>query len=137
MTDILSKGNFAALVHVSPSRVSQWLRQQKIFGNALVGDGRFARIRVSVAIDQLKQNLDITQRLGANARARFDDRGSTSEDNSDAVSPGTIENDIKVQRLQQLELANSMAREIKAARAGRYVLSEDATRQMGSIASRM
>lgn len=134
---VVTKTQFAALVGVSRARVAQWISGGKIFGAALVGEGRHARVRVSVACDQLKRNLDLDQRLGANGKAKLDASALTASDGSAAVVPDRIEDEIKRARRDQLELANEKAREEQAARAGRYISSDDARREMGRIAGRM
>jgi hypothetical protein len=139
MSDVVTKSAFALLVGVSAGRVSQFLSEKKIFSDAIVGEGRHARIRVSVALEQLKRSLDLSQRLGANGRARLDDPLSIGRGNAGDVSavPDTVENSIKAQRLEQLELANERAREDKAARAGVYLKADEARQEMGRIAARL
>ncbi len=122
--DLVTKTKFAELSGVTPGRVSQWLRARKIYGDAIVG----ARIRVSIARQQLKETLDLNQRLGANGRVRFDD---------DPTSADPLEAGIKRARLEQLELANEQARAVREARAGRYTETDDARRELGRIAARM
>jgi hypothetical protein len=126
--EIVTKRTFATLARVSPGRVSQWLREGKISGDALVGRGHRARIRVAVALEQLGKNLDVVQHLGANGRARTGNRA--------AVAP-TIEEDIKAARLEQLALSNAKAAAEAAIRSGRYVLADDARQEMGRIAARL
>jgi hypothetical protein len=125
--DIVTKGRFAVLAGVSQARVSQYLTDGQISGEAIVGSGHRARIRVAVAMEQLRRNLDVSQHLGANGRARV---GSGDDD-------GTVEDAIKRARLEQLELANQHARAVREAAAGRYVLADDTRQQMGAIAGRM
>ena len=130
--DFVSKSEFAALIEVHPSRVSQYISEGKISGEAIEGKGRHARIRVEIAKEQLRQLLDIDQRIGANAKARLDDaapRGPLEP------APPTIDDKLKRERLEQLELANERAREDRAARAGVYVRADDARREMGRVAS--
>jgi predicted transcriptional regulator len=76
MGDILTKKAFAEMTGVSAACVSQWISRKKISGDALVGRGCRARIRVEVAREQLKRNLDIDQRtsLGMSAKAKLDAR---------------------------------------------------------------
>lgn len=69
---IVSKGEFAALLGVTPGRVSQYISGGKLDGDALVGEGRSARIRVDVAREQLRRRLDIGQRLGNGIGTRLD-----------------------------------------------------------------
>ena len=128
---VATKTEFAKLAGVSRARVSQWIAGKKIAGDALVGEGRHARIRVPVALEQLRRNLDLDQRLGANGKARLDGEPGS------AVVPDLIEQDIKRQRLEQLALANAKAREEAAARTGRYIEAEEARQQLGRVASRM
>ena len=123
----MTKGQFAALAGVSQARVSQYLADGKISGEAIVGSGHRARIRVAMALEQLGRTLDPSQHLGANGRARV---GSGDDD-------GTVEDAIKRARLEQLELANEHARAVQEANAGRYVLADDTRQQMGAIAGRM
>lgn len=131
MNEVLTKSAFASFVGVTRGRVSQWLTERKLSGAALVGSGHRARIRVDVALDQLKKTLDIDQRLSGNARARLDGGQSLPR------VEDTIEDKIKAERLGQIALSNAKARQEQALRAGRYILAEDARQEMGHIAGRM
>jgi hypothetical protein len=124
--DIVTKGRFAAIAGVSQARVTQCLADGQISGEAIVGSGQRARIRVALAMEQLRRNLDPSQHLGANGRARV----SSGDD-------GTVEDDIKRARLEQLELANEHARAAREANAGRYVRADDVRQEMGKLAGRM
>lgn len=62
--DVVSKGEFARRRGVSPGRVSQWIAAGQIAGAAIVGEGRAAQIRESVAIEQLRAKLDPMQMAG-------------------------------------------------------------------------
>src|SRR5215813_1640879 len=57
--EVVSKGQFATLRNVSPGRVSQWISEGKIKPDALVGEGRKAKINVAVATRQFRDSLDI------------------------------------------------------------------------------
>jgi hypothetical protein len=152
--EIATKSQFAALVGVSASRVSQWIAARQIWGDALVGEGRHARIRVEVAREQLRRNLDLDKRLGANGKARLGRwdahatgppagvvdaprAGGPSECFSGAPVPDRIEEEIKRARRDQLVLANDRAREHAAARAGRYLLTDHSRQQLGRVAAAM
>jgi hypothetical protein len=128
--DIVTKGRFAAIAGVSAARVTQYLADGQISGEAIVGSGHRARIRVAVAMEQLRANLDPSQHLGANGRARV---GSGDDDDDD----DTVADAIKRARLEQLELANEHARAVREAEAGRYVRSDGVQQEMGRIAGRM
>lgn len=125
--DIVTKGRFAAIAGVSQARVTQYLADGYISGEAIVGSGHRARIRVAVAMEQLRRNLDPSQHLGANGRARV---GSGDDDD-------TVADAIKRAKLEQLELANEHARAVREAEAGRYVRSDGVQQEMGRIAGRM
>ena len=60
MDHVLSKQSFAELVGVTPDRLSQYLAEGRIGGEAIAGVGRHARINVAVAEAQLKGWFDIT-----------------------------------------------------------------------------
>jgi hypothetical protein len=131
--EVMTKTAFARAANVSPSRVSQWLASGQISGEAIVGRGHRARIRVSVAVGQLKRRLDVVQHLGAAGRARLDGNGAAA---ASTVEP-TVEDDIKQARLQQLALSNAKARAEAAAQSGRYLLAADARQELGRVAARL
>ena len=70
--EVVSKGQFAALRNVSPGRVSQWISEGKIKPDALVGEGRNAKINVAVATQQLRDALDVGQLTGNGVGTRLD-----------------------------------------------------------------
>ena len=69
--DIVSKGEFAVICNVSAGRVSQWIKAGQLSGDALVGEGRAARIRVPSAQAQLKRHLDPNQMTANGIRTRI------------------------------------------------------------------
>lgn len=62
--DVLSKGEFAAHIKVTPGRISQYISAGIIGPDALVGEGRGARINVSKAIEQIRKRRHVGQALG-------------------------------------------------------------------------
>ena len=145
---IVSKMEFAELVGVGPSCVSQWIARGKIGGDAIVGRGNRSRIRVDVAREQLQKNLDISQHLGANGKAKLGPQKRAAgamevtvvgapDLRSSPADAGTVEAQIKLARLAQLDLANDKARAEAALRAGRYVKAEDSRQEMGRVAARL
>jgi hypothetical protein len=126
-SDVVTKTKFAEISGVSGAMVSMWIKRRKIYGDAIVGEGRAARIVVDIARQQLRKTLDLSQRLGANGKVKFDDDPETAD---------TLEDEIKRARLAQLELSNEHARAVREAQAGRYVRSDDIQREMGKIAGR-
>jgi hypothetical protein len=151
--EIVSKSEFARLSNVVPGRVTQWISAKQIYGDALVGEGRAARIRVATARAQLKRHLDVGQRLGNGLSTRLDSPpeqpsllSATNASPAPAEPPqvlpfvrptDVIEEQIKAQRLEGYRRDNRRKAEEEAARSGRYILADDATRQMGRITSQM
>jgi DNA-binding transcriptional regulator YdaS (Cro superfamily) len=142
MNDIVTKSAFASLCGVSCARVSQWLSDGKLTSEAVVGHGHRARIRVDVARAQLKQRLNITQRL-ATGRAKLDGSTRATGAGDSPATPGgvveaqPVEEDIKAERLTQLRHFNKRAPEEAALRAGTYVKAADVQQQFGAVASRL
>lgn len=82
MADILTKSEFAQLRGVDKSAVSHWIRDGKLAGNALVGEGRAAKIRVAEAQRQLGGSLDLGQQL---AQGKRPTASSVAPDDEDAI----------------------------------------------------
>lgn len=133
----LSKSEFARHCNVDKSRVSHWIGDGKIFGDAIVGEGRSAKIRVEVAKAQLRRNLDIDQRHGNGLSTRLDPGLPLIPPVAHAPAPppllpvDPVEEKIKQERLEALQRQNRKAAEEEAARAGRYVLADEMERQVG------
>lgn len=85
--DVISKGEFARRRNVSPGRVSQWLSEGKISGAAIVGEGRDAKIRESVACQQLRVKLDPMQMTGNGLSTKLDVAAPTPATSSGDVLP--------------------------------------------------
>jgi hypothetical protein len=119
--EVVSKGQFAALRNVSPGRVSQWIQEGKIEPDALVGEGRNAKINVAVATQQLRDALDVSQLAGNGVGTRLDlplpPPAQASPSREPAPSGDPIADAIKQERLDQLRRANRREAEEEAARA--------------------
>lgn len=124
--DIVRKGEFAAICNVTPGRVSQWIKEGKIHGGALVGRGRDQRVRVSLAQAQLRQVLDISQRFGNGLTTRLDPPARPAEPAARPAVDSSIEGRIKAEKLRQAELLTRRQLEEERARRGMYVLASDA-----------
>jgi len=145
-SEVVSKGQFATLRNVSPGRVSQWISEGKIKPDALVGEGRNAKINVTVATLQLREALDVSQLAGNGVATNLalpltaSTPPSASAPNREAApSPPNdpIAEAIKQERLDQLRRANRREAEEEAARSGRFTDAADAARQMGTLATKM
>jgi hypothetical protein len=130
-TELLTKKDFAARVNVTPARVSQWLKEGKLDPEALEGDGRRAKVRVNVALGQLRARLDPNQRYGLN--------GLATDLNGQADPPAgdTIEHKIQRQKLRQAELQTAKLEEDEARRAGELMRTADAEAVMVRLADQM
>lgn len=151
MSEILTKSQFAELAGVTPGRVSQWIAEGKLTGPALVGEGRSARINVTVASEQLRLKLDINQRFGLNGLTTVlpSPSPSRSQVNSSQAALPTedrmqapqemakedpVETRIKAEKLRQAELVTArFEREDREAR-GIYMRTDDARSEMFDIA---
>ena len=140
--ELVSKGQFAVLTNVSKGRVSQWIAEGKIDGDALDGEGRDAKVRVPIALAQLKKRLNIDQRFGNGLGTRLDLRLVSPAPTDEPVEPPpprppTVEEKIALERLEQLQRNNRQAAKEEATRAGLLTDAEDARRQFGRIAQSM
>lgn len=152
----VSKGEFAAILGVSPGRVSQYIAAGQIFGDAIIGEGRYARIDVELAKAQLREVLDIGQRFGngldtrldANAEPAADDQVDDDDGDDDedlrprrtitrtiAVDP--VERQIKAAKLQGLQYALREKAEAELARRGTYVRADEVAAAMSKISGSM
>jgi hypothetical protein len=135
----ISKSAFAELTGVTPGRVSQWLSANQIHGDALVGSGRTARIRPTVAIEQLRLRLDVGHRVRANTRAELNPViAPPAPAVTDAPAPrvgSDVERQIQLERLETARRTNRKMAEEEAARSGRYTRAAETSRSMGKIAA--
>ena len=132
-----SKGEFARMCNVTPGRLSQWLAEGKITGDAIVGEGRMARIDIAKARAQLNIKLDMSQRLGNGIDTDLGDRGDRADRAPASAREPGVEDQIKAARLAQMEAANRRTAEEDRLRRGIYMLTEDAQQEMARIAGTM
>lgn len=152
---VVSKSEFAALIGVSPGRVSQMIAEGKIAGDALAGEGRSAKVRVEVARAQLRERTDLGQRLGNGIETRLDGAlpfpaGANLADPTPKAAPrlaGAEDGDHSppapsdhvADRLKQLKLLDAERRERQAleddlARRGIYVRADQSRAALASVA---
>lgn len=118
---VVTKGEFARMLNVSPGRVSQMISEGKIGADALEGEGRNAKIRAVLARQQISDRTDVGQRTGNGLFTRLDappaerpaDRAPAPMDPTAAA--------IARERLRTLQLNNERAAEDRLAEQGRYV----------------
>lgn len=130
--EIVTKGEFARLINVSPGRVSQLITEGKLAGPALVGEGRSARISVAHARAQLRDKLDISQRLGNGLNTRLDGPPAVQQAGAPVLplppdGATSLEEQIKQEKLAAMRRQARRDEEEDRANAGRYTRTEDVT----------
>lgn len=138
--DVVSKGQFAQLANVSAGRVSQWIAEGKLSGAALVGEGRSARIKVSVAQAQLRTRIDVGQRFGNGINTKLTAPSEAAPAPTAAPSVPVIdpiEERIKQAKLREIEFKNRESAEKEFARKGMFILAKDASDQMAALVGAM
>lgn len=144
-TAVVSKGDFARLIGVSPGRVSQYISEGKIKPDALDGEGVRAKIIVAVATAQLRASLDIGQRLGNGIATRLDAApelppvlGQVKPAAPMLPTPGnSFEERLKAEKLAEMEMRNRKAREEERERRGQYTRTDDVRVALGQVANGM
>lgn len=149
---VVSKSEFARIAGVSPGRITQWIDEGKISGAGLVGEGRSARIRVEVALQQVNLRRDIGQALGNGLHTRLTSpkaapQASEGGDEGDGRDPyggwspdGTsddVDRKLKLAKLEAAERSNRLDAIEEAASEGRYTESVVMRAEMGKIAGQM
>lgn len=137
--DIVTKGEFAALINVSPGRVSQYISEGKLHGPALAGEGRSARIVVPVARQQLRRSLDASQMIGNGLETRLaalKPKPAPVDDDDDVeVREGDLLADqIKAEKLKEIRARNRRFEEEDRARRGLYTSTADVRRALRKVA---
>ncbi|WP_262516504.1 hypothetical protein [Agrobacterium tumefaciens] len=139
-SDVMTKGDFAAAIKVSPGRVSQYISSGQIHGPALEGEGRNARIVASIAMQQLQRTLDPSQRFGGNGAALkagndLFPAGTQPSPAPTASKPSTLPLSPPVDELAELRIRRERVATERAEREeqleiGRYMLADDARREI-------
>jgi len=137
---VVSKGEFARIINVSAGRVSQMLAEGKIGPDALVGQGRSARIRADLARLQISARTDIGQRLGNGLGTQLElPTTELPPGQTRALAPSSdpTTDAIKRERLRGLQLQNERAAEERLAEQGRYVRADQTKAAMTRMAASM
>lgn len=145
---LASKSEFAALINVSPGRVSQFIASGQISQAAIIGSGQRAKIDVERAKADLRVNLDISQRFGNGLGTRLDadDQAIGQSSPSDRALPTntpapssieatSVETRIKLAKLEQVERANRNALIADEIAKGTLIKAADARAEMSKMAS--
>jgi hypothetical protein len=140
----VSKGEFAALIGVTPGRVSQYIAAGQIKASSLVGSGRNAKVDVEKAKADLRLTLDISQRLGNGIDTNLGsddpaDRQATAiqQSSSPPIQISGVEHDIKQAKLEQLRRINRNGAIAEAKDRGQLIETELARAEMARVAASM
>lgn len=135
---VLSKGDFAREVGVSPGRVSQWIAEGKIGPDALDGEGRSAKIIVDRALEQIKARRDVGQSLGNGIGTRVFGAAGAATDQPTSTAPPLRTDDvayqIQLERLKSERRKNERDAVEEATRRGKLVSADDVRAQMARLA---
>lgn len=141
---VVTKGEFARMVQVSPGRVSQWIAEGKIGPDALQGEGRAAKIIVDRAMAQVRLRRDPGQSLGNGLGTRLfeepEQAGVRDERRAREVAPPLIDrgDDIALQiqqeRLESERRKNRLASIDEAVKLGKLVPADDVRAEMTRLA---
>ena len=137
--EIMTKGAFAAHIGVSAGRISQYIAEGKIYGEALEGDGRSAKIRPAIARQQLQKTLEPSQRFGVNGVAVLKSAAQPAlqlaqSDGASAPPPrltftDDVADQLAAERLRQQQITTARLEREEALEVGRYMRTDDARRQ--------
>lgn len=137
----ISKSEFARRRKITPGRVSQYLAEGKISGDALDGQGREAKIVESIACAQLQSRLDVGQRLGNGLRTRLDAAPPLATAPVLPFQPPSrgdaVADQIARERLEQFQRTNRREAIAEAAEAGRLTDTAVVAQVVGRLAAQM
>jgi len=138
---LLSKGDFARHIGVTPGRVSQMIAAGLIGADALEGDGRTAKVIVEKAVEQIKLRRDVGQATGNGLLTRLDAKPAADDGGGDADGLADSLDDaddvarlIQLQKLEEIERRNRIAAVGELRDIGRLVAVDDLRREAGRLA---
>jgi hypothetical protein len=132
----MRKGEFAAEIGVSAGRVSQYIKAGIIGPDAMVGQGRSARIIVKLARQQIMARRDPGQALGNGLLTRLEQGekeetgGAGNEARPPADDPGRL---IQMERLERERRNNRIAAVEEAKSQGHLVEADALVREVGRV----
>lgn len=133
---IATKQEFARLIGVSPSRISQYIKTGIIGPDALQGAGRSALVKVDIAKAQIAARRHAGQATGNGLFTRV--AGGAGLDQGTAGGaplPDDLATQIQRAKLEEIERRNRMAQIEEARNAGRLVTVEDFRAELGKAVS--
>ncbi len=130
----MTKSAFAEHIGVSPARISQMIKEGIIGADALVGEGRAARIESDLAKSQIAERRHVGQALGNGLTTRLGAEGSAQAPlpNLGERLPTTQEQ-IAIERLEQERRKNRQAAIDEKVANGSLIAVEDFEREIGRI----
>lgn len=136
MQEVISKSEFAARIKVTPGRISQYISAGIIGPDALVGEGRLARVDVAKALRQIGMRRHVGQSLGNGLGTRLalepdDDDPSPEMSGPDNARKKDVAELIQLERLEQERRKNRQQAIDEAAANGNLVTAEALEREVG------
>lgn len=136
--DTMSKGEFASHIGVSAGRISQYIASGHIGADALIGEGRSARVNVDLAVEQIRARRDIGQSLGNGLTTRLDPEPEPSaQQASPVLGRKSVDEEIKAARLESDRRKNRLAAVDEAQRLAQLVPVPELRRQLTTLATKM
>ncbi len=131
--ELLSKGDFARHIGVTPGRVSQMISSGMIGQDALAGEGRSARVVVAKAVEQIRRRRDVGQSLGNGLLTRLD--ATPAETPTEGLGapikpPDDTAEKIQLQRLDEMQRRNRLAAIEEQRQLGELVSADDMRREV-------
>lgn len=133
----VTKAEFADIIGVNRSRISQMITEGKISGDALVGEGRKAKIDVDLAKAQIRARTDLGQSLGNGLATQVHDVPEKIAIAAPTPARPSFDDDLRRARLESLLRDNRKAAVEEAARQGQYVLASEVRAGMTKLATEM
>lgn len=129
--DVRTKSEFANLCNVSAARVSQWIGEGKISGNALIGEGRKARVNVEIALQQVGIRRDVGQAFGNGLKTRLDLGDEFPNHNKDinfhssAAIANNAQEKIVIEKLRQSQITTAQLERKEKEYRGEYIKADE------------
>jgi len=133
--ETVTKGEFADMLGRTPSAISNWIKDGKLSGAALEGQGRSARVVVPEALRQLGMKLDVRQQM---AQARPVETGSAGPVHSSPPrgAVGDAQERLAAAKAEREELALHRERAEAHARNGHWLPTGQARVEFSAVLHR-